>query len=80
MDVVSRSESVVGEILSIRTMHRKFIKRSLAKLNETELHEVDQYIAFLESRGVSTKFMAECYLTIVDDTFKEEIYLSLIHI
>lgn len=74
--VDSLSDAVIGEILAIRPMHRKFIKRSLSKLNADEHREVEQYITFLGTRGLSSRYVAECYLTIVDDTFQEELYFK----
>ena len=53
-------------------MHRKFLQRAIAELVDSERLEVEAYLAFLIREGVSAEDIATSYLTIVEDTFVEE--------
>jgi len=67
------SAEVVRLVLASKPMHRKFLLRAIADLSEAERAEVETYIAFQQSGGLGAQRMAEGYLTIVEDTFIEEL-------
>ena len=67
------TDSVIRLVLTTRPMHRKFLMRSISNLTEVEKTEAETYLAFLSNEGLSVDEIADAYLTIVDDTFIEEL-------
>lgn len=61
-------------ILEENPMHKSFIKGALNHVNAAELKMLDSYLDFCKERGHDIKYMANSYLTIVGDTFREQIY------
>ena len=57
-------------------MHRAFLDQALANLTPQEKAEVDDYIAFCGTRGLSVEYLARCYLTVVADTLREQIHFQ----
>lgn len=74
MESYPRTSAIIEKILKKKPMHRKFLNRSIAKLGKSESIEVEKYLEFLEKEDVSQNQIADSYLIIVDDTFKEELY------
>lgn len=70
----ARSRSVLDLVLSKRPMHRKFLNASMAGLTAEERLEAERYLSFLHADGWSDEDIAAAYLTIVDDTFEEELH------
>lgn len=68
------SDSLIRTIISRKPMHRKFLTTTVSKLTEHEQAEAERYIGFLQMQDHSIDDLASCYLTIVDDTFREELY------
>lgn len=66
--------SVVQLIVTRRPMHRKFLNASLAEMSEEEHRDAERYLRFLREDGLDDSRIADAYLTIVDDTFQEELY------
>lgn len=69
-----KTNAVVKEVLKKKPMHRKFLNRSISRLNDQELNEVEKYLEFLEKENITESQVSTSYLIIVDDTFKEEVY------
>lgn len=61
-------------ILEENPMHKSFLKGALHHVNDNELSILDKYLDFCQSRGHDLAYMADSYLTIVGDTFQEQIY------
>ena len=57
-------------------MHRSFLDQALANLTPLEKAEIGEYIAFCNSRGLAIEYLAKCYLTVVADTLREQIYFQ----
>ncbi|MEO8752287.1 MAG: hypothetical protein ABI624_06380, partial [Casimicrobiaceae bacterium] len=55
-------------------MHRAFLDHALANLTPQEKVEIGEYIGFCISRGLAVEYLARCYLTVVADTLREQIY------
>ena len=68
------SDALVEDIVSRKPMHRKFLQSTLNQLSEEERTEAESYIRFLLSQGHTTVELVASYLTIVEDTFREELY------
>ncbi len=67
------SADIVKLVLARKPMHRKFLQRAIADLIGSERDEVETYLAFLIREGHSPAEIAASYLTIVEDTFIEEL-------
>ena len=67
-------QTLIDNILEANPMHRKFLDHSMADIQEEELHHLDRYLSFCTEQGLTLSYMAESYLTIVEDTLREQIY------
>jgi hypothetical protein len=67
------SQAVTDLIVARQPMHRKFLTTSINRLTEEERLEAEQYLAYLNQQNHSYEDIAAAYLTIVIDTFKEEL-------
>lgn len=63
-------------ILEQNPMHRSFLTAALSNVTAEELDHLDRYIDFCVKRGLTIDYLAECYLTIVGDTLREQIYFQ----
>jgi len=54
--------------------HHKFLEASLLQLPEEEIRELEDYIDFCLTQEVSIDFLIDSYITIVNDTFSEQLY------
>jgi len=71
-ELLPLSADIVRIVLARKPMHRKFLLRAISDLNDSERAEVERYIAFLLHDGLTAEVIANGYLTIVEDTFIEE--------
>jgi len=67
------AEQIVESVVAKKPMHRRFLRRAIAALSESERDEVEAYIAFSLEEGITAEQLADAYLTIVEDTFVEEL-------
>jgi hypothetical protein len=68
------SKALIDKIISRKPMHRKFLNTTVSKLTATEQSEAEHYIGYLQLQGHTIDDLATCYLTIVEDTFREELH------
>ncbi len=68
------SRALVDRVVSRKPMHRRFLNTSVSKLSDAERAEAERYIDFLQLQGHTVDSLASCYLTIVEDTFREELH------
>ena len=54
--------------------HENFLNLALDIINETEIKNLDRYVQYCLSKPLSIDYLSESYLTIVQDTFNEQIY------
>lgn len=66
--------SLIAEVVAKNTRHEGFINNALNIVTPEELGDLEKYLGFCASRGISIPYLADCYLTIVGDTLKEQIY------
>lgn len=66
------SEQLVELILSSKPMHRKFLRGSLAALSVEERVSAERYVSYLLQENLTYEYLADCYLTIIQDMFREE--------
>jgi len=69
---------LVRSIVKVRPMHRKFIKKSVENLSVEELNELEKYLEYFSLLEINQKQLTNSYVTIVDDTFREELYFRKI--
>ncbi|MGB3290145.1 MAG: methyltransferase domain-containing protein [Burkholderiaceae bacterium] len=72
-DKYQHSQNVVDIVLKNNPMHRKFLFRALENLTHEERNEVENYLDFLFAEKITIEEVAASYLTIVEDTFREEL-------
>jgi len=67
---------LVMAVLHKNPMHRKFIESALAHMTADETQRLAQYIGYCQQRGLTIDYLSDCYLTIVGDTLREQIYFQ----
>ncbi len=68
--------ALIDKVVEDNPMHRNFVTRALANVTAAELAHLDDYIDFCKQKGLTVAYLAECYLTIVGDTLREQIYFQ----
>lgn len=68
--------ALIEKVVEDNPMHRNFVTRALANVTAAELAHLDDYIDFCKHKGLAVAYLAECYLTIVGDTLREQIYFQ----
>lgn len=68
--------ALVNAIEVDNPLQRPFLQTALRGLQVEEHDELQMYLAYCVSRGVSIEFLAESYNTIVRDTLKEQLYFQ----
>ncbi|MDF3025269.1 MAG: methyltransferase domain protein [Alphaproteobacteria bacterium] len=68
--------ALIDKVIEDNPMHRNFVTRALANVTAAELAHLDAYIDFCKQKGLTIDYLAECYLTIVGDTLREQIYFQ----
>ncbi len=67
-------EGLIDIILEENPMHKSFMVGALEHVTIEELQTLDKYLDFCGSKGLDLAYMADSYLTIVGDTFREQLY------
>jgi ubiquinone/menaquinone biosynthesis C-methylase UbiE len=67
---------LAAAILEKNPMHRSFLTAALGQVTPQELGRLEDYIGFCRGRGLSTDYLSDCYLTIVGDTLREQMYFQ----
>lgn len=67
-------ENLVVAITDQYPVHRAFLEQALESATADELDRLSAYVAFCQSKGLSTDYLAASYLTILGDTLEEQIY------
>lgn len=68
--------ALADAILEQNPMHRSFMNAALAHVTPEELGHLERYLDFCRQRGLTNDYLADCYLTIVGDTLREQIYFQ----
>ena len=69
-------DALVSEILRINPLQRSFIESSLSDAQDTEVADVESYIGYGLSQGLSLDYLAHCYDLIVKDTLREQLFFQ----
>ncbi len=68
--------ALVEAIERLNPMHRGFLRSALARTREDERERLERYLGYCAGRGFSTADLADCYLTLVWDTLREQIHFE----
>lgn len=74
MSLTSSAAQIVDLILRRKPMHRRFLTTAVSRLEPAERQHADAYIDSLLRDGQTPESLADAYLLIVDDTFRETMY------
>jgi len=74
MSLPENVAKLLDRILVENPLHRRFIQAALTHLTAEELDHFATYLRYCSAKGLDMEFMARCYLTIVEDTLREQIY------
>lgn len=75
-DLPPLTQELIGIVSEKNPMHRNFVKGALANVTEEELGHLEQYLDFCRQKGLTVDYLSDCYLTIVGDTLREQIYFQ----
>lgn len=67
-------EELLIDVIDKNPIHQRFLTSSVDIISPSELEELSIYIGYCIEKGLSVAYLADCYLTIVEDTFREQIY------
>ena len=67
---------LVNGILELNPLHRRFLESALNNLTATELANLGNYLAYCRTSGLDMEYLADSYMTIVEDTFTEQIFFQ----
>jgi ubiquinone/menaquinone biosynthesis C-methylase UbiE len=65
---------LIEAILEKNPMHRGFMNAALENMRPEEQEHLSRYLEFCRMRGLSEDYLSDCYLTILGDTLREQIY------
>lgn len=73
-DLPEAASRLIDGILSEMPMHRNVVDTALSMLTADESARLDAYLHYCLDRGLDMAAIVECYLTIVEDTLREQIH------
>lgn len=73
-EIPTNTTKLVLEIIKNAPLQEKFIQSSLLNINDDEHQSLSEYLHFCKTQGMNVVYMAECYLAIVEDMLREQIY------
>ena len=80
MSIHNQQSAAVNELVScigeLNPVHKKHLALALEQISIEEMEGLDRYIAYCAKTGLSVPYLAECYLTIVFDTLREQVYFK----
>jgi 2-polyprenyl-3-methyl-5-hydroxy-6-metoxy-1,4-benzoquinol methylase len=65
-----------NKIIERHPMHRRFMESSLSRMSEVEKSRLSEYIIYCDAKGATLEKLAEAYLTVVFDTFNEQLFFQ----
>lgn len=68
--------ALVAKALEENPVHRNFMNAALGNITAEELGHLERYLEYCLGKGLTIDYLAECYLTIVSDTLREQIYFQ----
>ena len=67
---------MVACVAAENPMHKRNLELALTHISAEESEQLGRYIAYCIDSGLSIPYLVECYLTLVYDTLKEQIYFQ----
>jgi SAM-dependent methyltransferase len=67
-------EGLFEQIRRRNPMHHRFVAGALTQLTPEEVERLETYVGFCRARGLSLEAVGDAYLTIVNDTMREQAY------
>lgn len=67
-------QSLITAILEGNIGHKPFLESAASALSEEDWQELDSLLAYYKSLDVDISYLADCYNTVVQDTYLEQIY------
>lgn len=73
-ELTTNISELVDAVIAEMPMHNKVMSAALGRLNAGDIKLLDEYINYSAQKGFGIGDLAESYLTIVQDTFNEQMY------
>jgi 2-polyprenyl-3-methyl-5-hydroxy-6-metoxy-1,4-benzoquinol methylase len=70
------SAQLIEKILEENPVHRKVLEASVQQLTGDEVQLLESYISYCLEKGLTLDYLAESYLILVMDTFREQMYFQ----
>jgi len=70
------SAGLVEKILEENPVHRKVLESSVHQLTGDEVQLLEGYVSYCLEKGLTIEYLAESYLILVMDTFREQMYFQ----
>ena len=71
-----KTAQLVEYVLREYPVHKSHMSAALPRLPTEELETLETYLSFCVDQGKSTDYLGEAYLTIVEDTLREQMYFN----
>lgn len=69
-------QELITEIIRINPLQQNFIESSLNDALKEEKANIESYIRYGQSQGLTLEYLANCYDLIVKDTLREQLYFQ----
>jgi 2-polyprenyl-3-methyl-5-hydroxy-6-metoxy-1,4-benzoquinol methylase len=76
MNTAQQVDDFTSLVTAANPLHTSFMKRSLESMREDTRAELTDYLTYCQSVGLSLEYLADCYNTIVGDTFREQMFFQ----
>ena len=76
METTNQVDDFASLVTTANPLHTSFMKRSLEAMREDTHQELSDYLTYCQSVGLSMDYLADCYNTIVSDTFREQMFFQ----
>lgn len=67
-------DRLIGQIRVRNPMHHRFVVRSAGQLSPEERARLETYLGFCLARGLSIENICDAYITVVNDTLREQAF------
>ncbi len=71
---MSKTQTFLDFVLEENPVHKNFIDRALEHLTDAEKNRLEDYLDYATGQDLTLEYLAQSYLTIVEDTFSEQLY------
>lgn len=72
--VPPRVGTLIGIVSEKNPRHAAFVENALSLITDAEIADLEKYLEYCETKGLTLEYLSQCYLTIVQDTLKEQMY------